>query len=394
MVGHYSERITGNSIVDAYFGPLQMAPDRQERDASSDELLHELVVLLEDCSDNMVATLRRDYMLGEIDSMRVVVEWLAGEEMSYGALVEGLFGIEMKRFSDSDLDAATDTLRGLLSQHPGDDLKEKVEKFYEQGRIRGEDLRQLIVGELQQKAKEVGDMFRNRIFSVIGEAVTDNGVEYKTVQNEPWSGYNYYQGNYRSLNCFNIDRPFNKDNLLGVVYHEYEHHVSNLWREKAYEENKWTELSIVPLHTGRCVISEGTADTAKDFLEVSVDDPRKRIVDALYVLRRMVSINAAIMLNREKREADEVVDFLAERGLRPRKDAEGSLDFIRPTRSDGRPNLWAPYVFNYFVGRTQFVMPAYEKAKSEDELKRFFQTVYLNPFSLSSRTWFQAFDWL
>lgn len=393
-VGQYSKRITGNSIVDAYFGPQELAPALQDECQSSKELVHELGVLLDRCRDRLDHELRRDYMLGEIESMQVLISWLTGDNISYVDLVEGLFGIQIASFSDSDLGDATDVLQDLLADHPEEDLKEKVRQFTEKGRVRGEELSNLIMGELQEKTREVGDMFKTRVFSQIGDVVTDNGVRYETVQNEPWSGYNYYQGDYRSINCFNIDRSFNRDRLLGVVHHEYEHHVSNLWREKAYKENNLTELSIVPLHTGRCVISEGTADTAKDFLGIVVDNPSKKAIDALYTLRRMVNINAAIMLNHKKRPFDEVVWFVQERGLFSRETAEQSLGFVKPKRDDGRPNLWAPYVFNYFIGRTRYVLPTFERARSEGELKRFFQTVYLSPFALSSSTWRKAFEWL
>ncbi len=393
-VGNYSKRITGNSIVDAYFGPQELAPALQDERQSPDELLHELGILLDECRNRLAPELRREYMLGEIQSMQVLVSWLAGKKMSYAALVKGLFGIQMTGFSDSDLVDATGVLQDHLAKYPGNDLKEKVRQFTEKSQVRGEELRSLIMGELQEKTREVGEMFKTQVFSQIGEMVSDNGVKYETTQNEPWTGYNYYQGDYRSINCFNVDRAFIRDRLLGVVYHEYEHHVSNLWREKAYKERNWTELSIVPLHTGRCVISEGTADTARDFLGIRVDSPGKKAVDVLYALRRMVNINAAIMLNQEQRSFDEVIEFVQERGLFSRETAEKSLRFVKRKRNDGRPNLWAPYVFNYSIGRTRFVLPAFERARAEGELTRFFQTVYLNPFALSSRTWPGAFDWL
>ena len=237
-------------------------------------------------------------------------------------------------------------------------------------------------------------MFRDRVFEAMGSFVTDNGVVYEAVRDQPWSGYNWYQGNFKSLNQFNIDVTFNQDTILGVIYHEYEHHVSNLWREKYYRDTGNLELSIVPLHTGRCVISEGTADTAKEFLGVHDDDPRTRVVNALYSLRRMTSINAAIMLNHEGKSVDEAVAYMMEKGYRTEKSSKGSIGFISHTAKDGRPNLWAPYVLTYFIGRTDFVLPTFNKAREQDQVPEFFRTIYLNQYSGSSLTWNKAFAWL
>lgn len=228
----------------------------------------------------------------------------------------------------------------------------------------------------------------------MGVQVEDNGVVYEAVTDKPWSGYNWYQGGFKSLNQFNVDNTFNTNTIRSVIYHEYEHHVSNLWREKSYLDTGNLELAIVPLHTGRCVISEGTADTAKDFLDVEEENPAARVVNELYKLRRITSINAAIMLNHEGMTEEEAVEYMVEKGYRTQKAAESSVRFIGQTTEHGRKNFWAPYIFTYFIGRQDFVYPTFLKAKEQDVLDDFYKTVYLNPYSGSSLTWDKAFEWL
>jgi hypothetical protein len=106
----------------------------------------------------------------------------------------------------------------------------------------------------------------------------------------------------------------------------------------------------------------------------------------------MTSINAAIKLNSENCSKEEVTQYLVERGLRAPNSF--SLAFIESFQDDGRPNFWAPYVFTYFFGRKDFVLPTYQKAEQEDQLPEFYRTLYLNPYSGSSLTWKQSFDWL
>ncbi|MHA2395146.1 MAG: hypothetical protein ACXAC0_00435 [Candidatus Thorarchaeota archaeon] len=393
-IGNYTEKLTGVSVVDAYFGPEEFHPKKRSTEKTEIDLVHEIHQTFDALRDEIDDPLRLDFMMGELHSLNIVVDWLAGKEMSYAELVEGLFHIPLKRFPENEIDRSIKLLEERISEFPGDDLRDKVTRFGSEGEITGEALQQLIETELQNKSAEVGQMFRDQVFSQMGASVPDKGVQYEAVRDEPWSGYNWYQGGFMSLNQFNIDSKFNKDTLLNVIYHEYEHHVSNLWREKAFLNSQNLELSIVPLHTGRCVISEGTADTAKEFLGVTDDSPRMAVINALYVLRRMSGINAAIMLNDEGKTAEETVDYLVNRGFRTRESAQQSINFISPTTKDGKPNFFAPYIYTYYKGRTDFVLPMYLKAVEKDALSEFYKTVYMNPYSGSSVTWKKAFEWL
>ena len=393
-VGNFSERLTGISVVDAYFGPEDFHPKKQSKEKTAIDLVHDIHQTFDALRDEIDDPLRLEYMMGELHSLNVVVDWLDGKDLSYSDLVEGLFHISMKKFSEHEIDKSIEIVIDAVSEFPGDDLRDKIRKYGAEGEITGEALQRLIENDLQQRASEIGQEFKSKINSLMGASVPDNGVRYEAVQNEPWSGYNWYQGEFKSLNQFNIDKKFNRDTLAATIYHEYEHHVSNLWREKAFLNSGNLELSIVPLHTGRCVISEGTADTAKDFLQISDDDPRIIVLNALNPLRRMTSINAAILLNDEGKSVDEAVDYMVNRGYRARESAEASIAFISPTTKDGKINFFAPYIFTYFIGRTNFVLPTFNKAVEQDELAKFYQTLYMNPYTGSSVTWNKAYEWL
>lgn len=393
-VSNFTKAETGTSFVDAYIGPEHLNPENQAKDRAPDDLVHGIQELVDQAKDVIDSPLRADHLIGECQSMIVTVDWLSGKDISYGGLVQGLFHIPLKRFSKAVIDKTIENLDEALGNFPGDELRNRVEYFTKEGEISGAELKHLVETDLQNKAVEVGQMFENNVYSLIGTSVTNNGIEYQTVTGAPWSGYNWYQKGFKSLNQFNLDVTFNKKTLQSVIYHEYEHHVSNSWREKFYKESGNLELAVVPLHTGRCVISEGTADTAKEFLGVVEDDPHIEIANTLYLLRRMTSINAAIMLNDEGKTVDEAVEYMIERGYRTEKSAKGSIAFIGPKMADGRLNFWAPYVFTYFFGRNDFVLPIFNKAVEEDELAKFYKTLYLNPYSGSSVTWNKAYEWL
>jgi hypothetical protein len=108
----------------------------------------------------------------------------------------------------------------------------------------------------------------------------------------------------------------------------------------------------------------------------------------------MTGINAAILLNDEGKSVEEAIEYLINRGYRTREAAEASISFISPTTKTGKINLFAPYIFTYFIGRRDFVHPSFLKAVQKDVLPEFFKTIYMNPYSGSSVTWNKAFEWM
>ena len=86
-------------------------------------------------------------------------------------------------------------------------------------------------------------------------------VEYVT--GKSWSGYNWYQGNYRSLIQVNTDLPIFIDRAIDLACHEgYPgHHVYNVLLEKHLVRDRgWQEFTVYPLFSPQSLIAEGTAN--------------------------------------------------------------------------------------------------------------------------------------
>ena len=86
-------------------------------------------------------------------------------------------------------------------------------------------------------------------------------VEYVT--NKPWSGYNWYQGGYRSVIQVNTDLPIYIDRAIDLACHEgYPgHHVYNaLLEQRLVRERGWVEFSVYALFSPQSLIAEGTAN--------------------------------------------------------------------------------------------------------------------------------------
>ena len=90
-------------------------------------------------------------------------------------------------------------------------------------------------------------------------------VEYVT--DKPWSGYNWYKGNYHSVIQVNTSLPIYIDRAVDLACHEgYPgHHVYNALLEKTLVRDRgWVELSVYPLFSPQSLIAEGSANYGID----------------------------------------------------------------------------------------------------------------------------------
>jgi hypothetical protein len=83
------------------------------------------------------------------------------------------------------------------------------------------------------------------------------------VTDKPWSGYNWYQGGYRSVIQVNVSLPIWIDRALDLACHEgYPgHHLYNALLERELVRGRaWPEFQIYPLFSPQSLIAEGTAN--------------------------------------------------------------------------------------------------------------------------------------
>ena len=106
------------------------------------------------------------------------------------------------------------------------------------------------------------------------------------VTGKPWSGYNYYKGNYKSLIQINTDLPIRISRAVDLGCHEgYPgHHVLNLLvEERLARKNGWKEYEVNPLYSPTSVLSEGSANYGID-LAFSAKERLAYERDVLYPL--------------------------------------------------------------------------------------------------------------
>ena len=92
-------------------------------------------------------------------------------------------------------------------------------------------------------------------------------VDYEVVTDKPWSGFNYYLGDYRSTVAVNADLKQQMSNLPRLVAHESYpgHHTEHCRKEAGLVDRKGqAEQTIFLVNTPQCLMAEGLADLALD----------------------------------------------------------------------------------------------------------------------------------
>jgi hypothetical protein len=340
-----------HGLIDAYEGPAGL---RETPPATPGELVREADALLERIASEDIALSRVDYLTAQVTALATLARKLAGEEIAYTDEVRQLFDVDAERVPDDVYAAAVSTLDEVL---PGDGpVPERLARWKKQFEITTEQARMAV--------DVIMDEVRARTARMVPLPEAES-VEIAFVADKPWSGYNWYLGNARSLVEINTDLPIRANALLDLMAHEgYPgHHTEHALKEiRLYHERGYGEHSIQLINTPECVISEGIATLAQSMLfddaegarwqaehvwrpfGIDADPEREaRIVEAQWVLRS-VGGNAALLMHREGRPEDEVVRYLMEYGLATEAEARHRLRFIADP-------LWRPYIFTYHVGR-------------------------------------------
>jgi hypothetical protein len=187
-------------------------------------------------------------------------------------------------------------------------------------------------------------------------------VEYQVVTDKPWSGFNYYLGDYRSTVAVNADIKQLMSNLPRLVAHESYpgHHTEHCRKEAGLVNRKGqAEQTIFLVNTPQCLIAEGLADlalyaaigpgwgrwAAEIYADLGLrfDGERAEALSEASAALAGVRQDAALMLHDEHRDADEVAEFLRRWLLVNDTRARQMLRFLSSP-------LWRAYTSTYVEG--------------------------------------------
>ena len=343
------------SFVDAYHGPAAWrseveaaAPELEALEREARDLIEALAVLRRETSDDA----RQSMLAKNLTAALTRIQMARGESFSFDEETQLLYDATAPVYDVSKFDAALAGLEGLL---PGEEaLSERVDAFRASLAIPEEKLEAVFkaaIAECRKRTLAHFDLAETERFTL------------EFVNDKPWSGYNWYQGDYNSLIEVNTDLPIIIDRAVDLGCHEgYPgHHTWNIFMQRnLLEEKGWIEYSVYPLFSPQSLIAEGSANYGIE-LAFPGDEKIAFERDVLFPLAGLDPDKADMlnMLNKSTRtlsharnhiarayldgdiDHEQAIVMTMKYSLVSRKRAEQSIRFIETYRG---------YVINYNLG--------------------------------------------
>ena len=245
--------------VDAYFGPEEIRTaandaqlpltDIQERTLA---LAATLKTIPLEPHPNGANAARIDGLQRRLQALNTRIELNMGVQHSFDEEAERLFGATAPDHDADYFQAILDDIDSLLDGEGA--LPDRVDQFQSQFAIPADRLADVFdaaITECRRRTLRYIDLPENESFSI------------EFVNDKPWSGYNWYQGDAQSLIQVNTDLPIYISRAVDLGCHEgYPgHHTFNTLLEKnLVQDNGWAEFSIYPLFSPQSLVAEGSGN--------------------------------------------------------------------------------------------------------------------------------------
>jgi hypothetical protein len=347
-----------DGAVDAYYGPPELAQKAAAGPPVPPSLLAaraaELITALDAGEPENGVELepeRRRWLRAQVVGLHTSFRKLSGESLGYADEVELSYGVRPRRVDEEVFERAHRRLQEVLPG--GGALAERYVQWREA---------QTAPTELLPSAiASLAEDFRARTDALFGLPEGEH-VDFELVEDQPWSGFNYYLGNLRSRVAINIDLPVLSTSLGHLVAHEAYpgHHTEHSRKEVGLVRTRhWLEESIFLVGTPQCLMAEGLADLGLEVILGERPEPHlaehlrpfgipydHEVAAAAAVAGEelgLVGSNAAFLLHEDHVDPDQVIDYIARWGLNSRERAAQRVRFLMdPT--------WRAYITCYIEG--------------------------------------------
>lgn len=186
-------------------------------------------------------------------------------------------------------------------------------------------------------------------------------VTYEVVGDKPWSGFNYYLGNYHSRVAINSDLKQHMANLPHLIAHESYpgHHTEHCRKEAGLVAAGHAEQTLFLVNTPQCLMAEGLADLAlrsivgpgwglwaqEIYADLGLRFDGERAERLSRASAKLLSVrqDAALLLHDRRRTETEVAEFLQRWSLVTAERARQQLRFLSSP-------LWRAYISTYVEG--------------------------------------------
>ena len=248
--------------VDAFYGPpewrkaaeaekLPLATIEQQAEALEKDIAV-VTAASPVARDAELWGLRRQYLARQMAALRARVSMLQGKRLTFDEESRALYDAVAPTQTEAEFEAV---LKQLEARLPGDGtLIERYDRFKQAFVIP--------TTRVDRVFREAIRACRDRTIAHV-ELPAEQRFTVEYVTGKSWSGYNWYQGGYKSLIQVNTDLPIYIDRAIDLACHEgYPgHHVYNVLLEKNLVRDRgWIEYTVYPLFSPQSLIAEGTAN--------------------------------------------------------------------------------------------------------------------------------------
>lgn len=294
---------------------------------------------------------RADFVAAHLRALACAGRRFAGEDVGFVDEVRHYFDVEISRGDPDRYRAAHARIDEVLGGTGG--LVERMEADRRADEIPAD--------RLEDCVRAFSSALRDVVRSTYPLPDTET-VVYEVVTDKPWSGFNYYEGEYRSTVAINADLKQQMSNLPGLVAHESYpgHHTEHCRKEAGLVAGLGHgEQTIFLVNTPQCLMAEGLADLALHAavgpgwgawaaeiyadLGLRFDGERAEVLSQARAALAEVRQDAALMLHDEHRDVDDVAAFLQRWLLVDDTRARQSLRFLSSP-------LWRAYTSTYVEG--------------------------------------------
>ena len=243
--------------VDAYYGPEDIKAEAEGAKLTLDAIGAGVKALQAQVAAVPVPAgeldrLRHQYLEKQLSAMSARVRMLKGERPSFDEESKALYDAVAPAYPESHFQEVLDRLE---KRFPGSgslvDRYDVWRRAFVIPRDKLDTVFKTAVAACRERTAVNVKLPPNEQFT----------VEYVT--NKSWSGYNWYQGNFKSLIQVNTDLPIYIDRAIDLACHEgYPgHHVYNALLEQHLVKGRgWIEFTVYPLFSPQSLIAEGTAN--------------------------------------------------------------------------------------------------------------------------------------
>lgn len=247
-----------DDYIDAYYGPAGWKAAADAATVSLSEISRQAGELLACLRDDAalaatdIGRLRHAYLGKQLEAMTARVAMLQGAKLSFDEEARALYDVTPPTHTEEYFQGLVSRLDDVL---PGaGPVPERYVRFRNEFVIppdRVDPVFQTAIAEGKRRTARYITLPPNETFIV--EYVTD----------KPWSGYNWYKGDFHSVIQVNTSLPIYIDRAVDLACHEgYPgHHVYNALLEKTLVRDRgWLEFSVYGLFSPQSLIAEGTAN--------------------------------------------------------------------------------------------------------------------------------------